>query len=250
MEHVGRAGRRRPGSRRTSRPAASTRVVSCRSLGWGLGLGGLPAMVPHDDGHGNVCDGPERPPRIIAADAARDRYREHEHDDRPAAQRRARRHAACCHDPRATADEVEFMLDGLLRLDDASFGDVDAIACASVVPALTAAHRDGRGAPRAAADRRDGRDRAARRADGATRRGRGRPARQRPGRGPALRHARPSWSTSGPRRRSTAWPPTARTSAARSRPGWSWGSRRSRRGPPSCRGSSFAPRTARSAATP
>jgi type III pantothenate kinase len=40
--------------------------------------------------------------------------------------------------PRATADEIEVLLDGLLRLDDASFGDVSAIACASVVPALTA----------------------------------------------------------------------------------------------------------------
>jgi type III pantothenate kinase len=39
---------------------------------------------------------------------------------------------------RATADEIEVLLDGLLHLDDASFGDVDAIACASVVPALTA----------------------------------------------------------------------------------------------------------------
>ena len=39
---------------------------------------------------------------------------------------------------RATADELELQLDGLLRLDDASFGDVEAIACASVVPALTA----------------------------------------------------------------------------------------------------------------
>lgn len=39
---------------------------------------------------------------------------------------------------RATADELEVLLDGLLHLDDASFGDVDAIACASVVPALTA----------------------------------------------------------------------------------------------------------------
>ncbi len=39
---------------------------------------------------------------------------------------------------RATADELEFLLDGLLRLDDASFGDVQAIACASVVPHLTA----------------------------------------------------------------------------------------------------------------
>ena len=40
--------------------------------------------------------------------------------------------------PRATADELELQLEGLLRLDDASFGDVEAIACASVVPALTA----------------------------------------------------------------------------------------------------------------
>ncbi|HSL77873.1 MAG TPA: type III pantothenate kinase [Candidatus Limnocylindrales bacterium] len=40
--------------------------------------------------------------------------------------------------PRATADEIEVLLDGLLRLDDASFADVSAIACASVVPALTA----------------------------------------------------------------------------------------------------------------
>jgi type III pantothenate kinase len=40
--------------------------------------------------------------------------------------------------PRSTADELEVLIDGLLHLDDASFGDVDAIACASVVPALTA----------------------------------------------------------------------------------------------------------------
>ncbi len=39
---------------------------------------------------------------------------------------------------RATADELELLLDGLLRLDDASFADVDAIACASVVLSLTA----------------------------------------------------------------------------------------------------------------
>ena len=37
----------------------------------------------------------------------------------------------------ATADQLELLLDGLLRLDDASFADVSAIACASVVPALT-----------------------------------------------------------------------------------------------------------------
>jgi type III pantothenate kinase len=40
---------------------------------------------------------------------------------------------------RATADEVEHQLDALLRLDDVAFADVGSIACASVVPALTAA---------------------------------------------------------------------------------------------------------------
>jgi type III pantothenate kinase len=39
---------------------------------------------------------------------------------------------------RATTDEVELLLEGLLRLDDAGWADVSAIACASVVPALTA----------------------------------------------------------------------------------------------------------------
>jgi type III pantothenate kinase len=38
---------------------------------------------------------------------------------------------------RATADELEHLLDGLLRLDDATFADVSAIACCSVVPGLT-----------------------------------------------------------------------------------------------------------------
>jgi type III pantothenate kinase len=37
---------------------------------------------------------------------------------------------------RATADEVELLLDGLLRLDGVTIGDLDAIALASVVPAL------------------------------------------------------------------------------------------------------------------
>ncbi len=40
---------------------------------------------------------------------------------------------------RMSTDELELLLDGFLRLDDASFADVGAIACASVVPALTAA---------------------------------------------------------------------------------------------------------------
>ena len=41
-------------------------------------------------------------------------------------------------DPRATADEVELLLDGLLRLDGIAASDLDAIALVSVVPALTA----------------------------------------------------------------------------------------------------------------
>ena len=40
---------------------------------------------------------------------------------------------------RMSADELDVLLADLLRLDDASFADVGAIACASVVPALTAA---------------------------------------------------------------------------------------------------------------
>jgi type III pantothenate kinase len=49
-----------------------------------------------------------------------------------AATRRATTHA------RASADELEHLLDALLRLDDASFADVSAISACSVVPALTA----------------------------------------------------------------------------------------------------------------
>jgi type III pantothenate kinase len=38
-----------------------------------------------------------------------------------------------------TADELELLIEGLLRLDDAAFGDVSAVAVASVVPAVSAA---------------------------------------------------------------------------------------------------------------
>jgi type III pantothenate kinase len=41
--------------------------------------------------------------------------------------------------PRATTDEIEVLLDGLLRLDGIAVADLDAIALASVVPAVTAA---------------------------------------------------------------------------------------------------------------
>lgn len=40
---------------------------------------------------------------------------------------------------RATPDELELLLENLLRLDDAAIADIAAIACCSVVPALTAA---------------------------------------------------------------------------------------------------------------
>lgn len=49
------------------------------------------------------------------------------------ATRRATTHAG------ASADELEHLLDALLRLDDAAFGDVSAISACSVVPSLTAA---------------------------------------------------------------------------------------------------------------
>jgi type III pantothenate kinase len=42
-------------------------------------------------------------------------------------------------DPRSTADELELLLDGLLRLDGIGLADLDAVALASVVPALTGA---------------------------------------------------------------------------------------------------------------
>ena len=42
-------------------------------------------------------------------------------------------------DPRATADELELVLGGLLGLDGIGLGDLDAIALASVVPAVTGA---------------------------------------------------------------------------------------------------------------
>jgi len=40
-------------------------------------------------------------------------------------------------DARATGDELELLLDGLLRLDGIALADLDAVALASVVPALT-----------------------------------------------------------------------------------------------------------------
>jgi type III pantothenate kinase len=47
------------------------------------------------------------------------------------------RHAAT--NPRATADELELLLSGLLKLDGVALGDLDSIVLASVVPAVSAA---------------------------------------------------------------------------------------------------------------
>ena len=41
-------------------------------------------------------------------------------------------------DPRTTGDQFELLLDGLLRLDGVDLTDITAVACASVVPLLTA----------------------------------------------------------------------------------------------------------------
>ncbi len=41
--------------------------------------------------------------------------------------------------PRATSDELDLLLEGLLRLDDLTWADVGSVVCASVVPSLTVA---------------------------------------------------------------------------------------------------------------
>ena len=159
------------------------------------------------------------------------------------ATRRAATHA------RASADELELLLDGLLRLDDASFADVSAIACASVVPNLDGRGRSDRRAPRAPARRRIGRHRAARDPDRPSARRSARTGSSTPWPPRGSTGRRPSSSTSGRRRRSTASRLTERTSAGRSRPVSSSAWRRSPRGRPSCRGSSSERRIGRSAAT-
>ena len=150
--------------------------------------------------------------------------------------------------PAATTDELELALDGLLRLDGVALADVDAISLASVVPALT-------GAVEAIAVRRDRQLLVAG-----------------PGTVPlAVRVDRPG--DVGADRLVNALAAgrlygtpavvvdfgTATTLdcvaadgayvGGAIAPGSSSGSRRSRHGPPSCRGSSCAPRTGRSGAT-
>ena len=81
------------------------------------------------------------------------------------------------------------LLDGLLHLDDASFGDVDAIACASVVSRPHRRRRVDRRPPGAAADARRRRHRPARRPRRAPGEVGRRPPGQRARRRPPVRHA-------------------------------------------------------------
>ena len=200
---------------------------------------------------GPARSGPGRPRRMIGH-AARRRHREHEHHARHGRRwGRSSPPVARAHPAAATADELELLLAGLLGLDGRTLDDVTAIAIASVVPAADRDGRGGRGPPRASASLVAG---AGTVPIGDPRgppgRGGRRPARQRRSRHSGSTARRRSSWTSAPPPRSTASAPTAPTSAARSRPAWSWASRRSRPAPPSCRGSSCGRRTARSAATP
>ena len=83
---------------------------------------------------GSGCDGSYHPVMLLAVDIGNTNvtlglFR----NGSLAATRRATTH------PRSSADELEHLIDALLRLDDASFADVSAISSCSVVPALTAA---------------------------------------------------------------------------------------------------------------
>ena len=152
--------------------------------------------------------------------------------------------------PRATADELESLLEALLRLDGLSLADT---RCDRGGLGRAGGHRRARArrrAPRPAARR-------GRRGHGAdpdpggpAGRGRRGPARQCARRRAALRDAgrrRRLRDRDDVRLRRRA---TGRTSAARSPRGSSSASTRSRPGRPSCRGSSFGLRTGRSAGTP
>jgi hypothetical protein len=93
--------------------------------------------------HGRAADdpdfplspaGPARLARVSSRHAPRPRHRQHQLTVglfRAGALLATRRAAT---NPRATTDEVELLLDGLLRLDGDHLGDLDAIAVASVVP--------------------------------------------------------------------------------------------------------------------
>ena len=252
VEHVRADSRRRPGSRRTW-PAGSTRGAS--PPGQRTDGGTEPDGTCH---RRPARGGARRPGRERASPAAYDR-----------------RHA-----PRASTSATRNITLGLFRagalLGARAGGDEPAVrrrtswsccwaACSQLDGTLDRRHRrdlarigrarpdrgrrGDRAATRPGPGRRRRRQRAARDPGRSARRGRRGPAGQRRSRRPACTARRLSSSTSGRPPRSTASPPTAPTSAARSHPAWSWAWRRSPPGPPSCPGSSCARRTGRSAAT-
>ena len=111
--------RRRPGRRAARRGARAARspggTKAARSPGGTKAAAYDPAMLlAVDVGNSNVTIGSFRNGALVAV-----------------------RRAAT---PRAgTPDELEILIEGLLRLDDAAFADVSALVAASVVPAVTAA---------------------------------------------------------------------------------------------------------------
>ena len=227
------------------------RARHARRLLGGTEAGRTRPMVPHRQRPATTPESRGCPgARVSSAHAPRPRHRQHEHHDRPVPGRRAARDAPGGHRRAGDARRARARCSTACSASTTSrLADLDAIALASVVPALT-------GAVEAIAERRDrplliasaGHDPARGPGRSAGRRRR-RPAGQRPGRGPAVRHAgrrrrlrdrddvRLRRRGRGVRRR------------ARSRRGSSSVSRRSRRGPPSCHGSSCARRTGRSGGT-
>ncbi len=77
--------------------------------------------------------------RVSSGDAPGDRHRQLEHHDRPVPERPARRDPPGGDQPASTPDELELLIEGLLGLDTLELRGVASIACASVVPSLTAA---------------------------------------------------------------------------------------------------------------
>ena len=151
----------------------------------------------------------------------------------------------------ATADELELLLDGLLAPGRRALADVRRSRCCSVVPVADGQALDD--SPR------DASARCSSPRPGTCRSPSASIARQRSGADRlvnALAAHRLYGGAGGRRRlrdrhdRRLPSPPTAPSSAARSRRASSWASTRWRRGPRSCRGSSSRRPTARSAATP
>ncbi|TMF39372.1 MAG: type III pantothenate kinase [Chloroflexi bacterium] len=124
------------GLQAAARMMTEAAVRTSRRGGWAftdrIPLAGSWAAVGRATGSG--CDGSYHPVMLLAVDIGNTNvttglFRNGALIER----RRATTHA------RASADELEHLLDALLRLDDASFADVSSIVACSVVPSLTAA---------------------------------------------------------------------------------------------------------------